>query len=85
MDLVRLHAFLAPMSRDVANRAIKAIQIGVKPLGRHPNMGRMVEGHPPEVRELVIPFGKGAYVVRYRIDGKHIVLASIRHGREDGF
>jgi plasmid stabilization system protein ParE len=48
-------------------------------------MGRMVEGHPPEVRELVIPFGKGAYVVRYRIDGKHIVLASIRHGREDGF
>lgn len=35
-------------------------------------------------RELVVPFGRGAYVIRYRIDEdrKAVVIVRIWHGRE---
>jgi plasmid stabilization system protein ParE len=44
-------------------------------------------GRPAEkagYRELVAPFGRGAYVIRYRIDyGRDtVVIARIWHGRE---
>ncbi len=84
-DLARLHAFLEPMSRDVANRAIRTIQQGVKPLGKHPEMGRLIEDMSPDVREWVIEFGQRSYVARYQYDGKQVIIMAIRHGREDGF
>lgn len=85
LDLVRLHAFLAPKSREAAYRAIRAIQQGVKLLGKHPEIGRLVEDMPPEIREWIIEFGQGAYIARYEYDGKQIVVLAIRHGREAGY
>jgi plasmid stabilization system protein ParE len=82
LDVPRLHAFLAPKSRDAAKWAVKAIRQGVKALGKHPEIGRPVEELPLEFREWVIDFGHGAYVVRYHDDGKQIVILAIRHGRE---
>jgi plasmid stabilization system protein ParE len=32
---------------------------------------------------LVVPFGSGAYIVRYRVDRDKVVIARIFHGRED--
>jgi plasmid stabilization system protein ParE len=84
-DVARLHAFLAPKSRDAAKRAIKAIRQGVKALAKHPEIGRPVEELPPEFREWVIEFGGGAYVALYHCDGKEIVILAIRHGREAGY
>jgi plasmid stabilization system protein ParE len=69
LDLARLHAFLAPLSRETANRAIRSIQRGVQPLAEHPEIGRMVGKLPPQFREWVVQFGNGAYVVRYEIVG----------------
>lgn len=84
-DVVRLHDFLAPKSREAARRAIKTIRRGVRELGRHPRIGRPVENMLPEFREWVIDFGSGAYVVLYHYDGRHAVLLAVRHSRESGY
>jgi plasmid stabilization system protein ParE len=81
----RLHEFLAPKSREAAKRAVKAIRQGLKLLGKHPEMGRPVDELPTEFREWVIEFGSGAYVARYRYDGKEVVILAVRHGREAGY
>ncbi|MGA7080885.1 MAG: type II toxin-antitoxin system RelE/ParE family toxin [Terriglobales bacterium] len=85
LDVARLHAFLAPKSRDAAKRAIKEIRQGVKVLAKHPEVGRPVDELPAEFREWVIEFGSGAYVALYHYDGKEIVILAIRHGREAGY
>jgi len=85
LDLARLHAFLDPMGRETANRALRAIQNGVQPLRNHPEIGRPVDGLAPEIREWVIEFGHGAYIARYEIFGRQVVILRIRHSREAGF
>ena len=85
LDVDRLHEFLAPKSRDAAQRAVRTIRQGVKALGKHPEMGRPVDELPPEFREWVIEFGHGAYVALYYYDGKQIVILAVRPGREAGF
>jgi plasmid stabilization system protein ParE len=84
-DVSRLHDFLAPKSRDAAQRAIQAIRQGVNLLGKHPEMGRPVEELPTEFREWVIEFGSGAYLALYHYDGKEVVILAVRHGREAGY
>lgn len=84
-DVARLHAFLAPKSRDAAKRAIKAIRRGVKALAKHPEIGRPIEELPPEFREWIIEFGSSAYIVLYYYDGKQVVMLAVRHGREAGY
>jgi plasmid stabilization system protein ParE len=85
LDAARLHAFLAPKSRDAARRAVRAIRQGIKALAKHPQMSRPVEEMPPEFREWVIEFGNGAYVALYHYEGKEIVILAVRHGREAGY
>ena len=46
LDVARLYDFLAPKSHDAAKRAAKAIRLGVKALGKHPEIGRPVEECP---------------------------------------
>jgi plasmid stabilization system protein ParE len=84
-DVSRLHDFLAPKSRDAAERDLQAIRQGVNLLGKHPEMGRPVEELPTEFREWVIEFGSGAYVALYHYDGKEVVILAVRHGREAGY
>ena len=85
LDVARLHDFLAPKSRDAAQRAVRAIRQGVKALSRHPQSGRPVEEFAMEFREWVIEFGSGAYVALYHYDGREIVILAVRHGREIGY
>jgi plasmid stabilization system protein ParE len=85
LDVARLHSFLVSKNRDAAKRAVKAIRVGMRALGRHPEIGRPVEELPPEFREWVIEFGDSAYVALYRYDGKQIVILAVRHGREAGY
>jgi plasmid stabilization system protein ParE len=53
-------AFSLPRSRDAAKHAVKAIRQGVKALGKHLEIGRLIEELPPEFREWVFEFGQGA-------------------------
>ena len=84
-DVARLYDFLAPKSRDAAERAVKTIRQGVKMLGKHPEIGRPVEELPAEFREWVIEFGQGACLALYHYDGKEAVILAVRHGREAGY
>jgi len=63
-------SFLAAQSRDAAQRAIGVIRLGVKLLGKHPEMGRPVEELPTEFREWVIEFSSGAYVANLSLRRK---------------
>jgi hypothetical protein len=45
------------------------------------NVGRPV-GDDTERRELVVPFGAGAYVLRYRIQDETVVITRVWHSRE---
>jgi plasmid stabilization system protein ParE len=84
-DLTRLRAFLSPKNADAAKRAIHIIRHGVRTLGENPEIGRPIEGMPPQFRDWFIRFGQRGYVVRYRFDGSVIAILSVRHGKEAGF
>lgn len=84
-DLERLRAFLRSRNPDAARRAGEAILRGVRALGAHPRMGRLVEDLPDEFREWIIPFGDAGYVARYRTDGETVTILAIRHQKEAGF
>ena len=84
-DLVRLTSFLAPKSERAASRALRSIYQGVKPLAKHPEMGRVVKDERPDIREWVVEFGRGAYIVRYEFNRKTVTILGVRHGREVGF
>jgi plasmid stabilization system protein ParE len=83
-DLQRLRDFLRLKNPDAARRAGEAIRKGVKVLGTHPNLGRLIEDLPEAFREWLIDFGDSGYVVRYRIDGDTVTILVIRHQREAG-
>lgn len=84
-DLQRLRDFLRPKNADAARRAGEAIRQGVKILGEHPRLGRMIDDLPEEFREWLIDFGDSGYVVRYRIGGDAVIILAIRHQKEAGY
>ena len=84
-DVSRLHDFLSPKSKDVAQRSINAIRQGVKALGMHPEIGRPIDELPPQFREWIIEFGSGAYLALYHYDGREVVILAVRHGREAAY
>jgi plasmid stabilization system protein ParE len=84
-DLQRLRDFLRPKSVGAARRAGEAIRQGVKILGAHPRLGRVVDGLPEEFREWLIDFGDSGYVARYRIDEDAVAILAIWHQKEAGY
>lgn len=84
-DLERLRAFLRPKSPLAAKRAAEAIISGVRALGAHPQMGRLVEDLPEQYREWLIDFGDSGYVARYRVDGDVVTVLAVRHEKEAGY
>lgn len=83
-SLQRLYRFLADKNPDAAARAVRTIRGKIKILSRHPRSGR-VDSEQPDYRELLIPFGSSGYVARYRLDGRIVVILTIRHAREAGY
>jgi plasmid stabilization system protein ParE len=80
--LERLRGFLAPHGAALSQRAIDALFAAARSLSDHPEQGRPAAriGY----RELVVPFGAGAYIIRYRIDRRRnaVVITRLWHGRE---
>jgi plasmid stabilization system protein ParE len=83
--MVRLYDFLAPKSEAAAFRAQETIRREVKKVAKRPEIGRLIEGFPLHYRELIIEFGQGGYIARYRFDAEWVVVLAIRHGREAGY
>ena len=82
-DLDRLYAFLAEQNLEAAHRAMLAIDNALNLLTQNPKLGLLVR-KDREDRQLLIPFGNSAYVIRYRLDEARDTLFVVRvwHGRE---
>ncbi len=80
-DLERLYEFLLEQDPVAAERAIRGIRVGADRLVDFPEIGRPM-GDETTRRELFIPFGAGAYVLRYRIHGNTVVIIRVWHSRE---
>lgn len=81
-DIQRLYDFLLERDPRAAERAIRAIQLGAQRLLEFPRIGRRMDD-AAERRELSVPFGAGAYVLRYRIHEDTIVVIRVWHSREE--
>ncbi|NEJ84944.1 type II toxin-antitoxin system RelE/ParE family toxin [Rhizobium leguminosarum] len=81
-DLERLRNFLRPKNPSAAKRAGETILKGVRALGVHAHMGRLVEDLPEQYREWLIDFGDSGYVVRYHIDETALTILAVRHQKE---
>ena len=83
-DVQRLYRFLAANHPQAAQRAVKALRLGVRVLGQQPGIGRPIEDMAPEFREWIIDFGDSGYIARYRIDPDVITILAVRHQKEAG-
>lgn len=82
-DIERLHSFLERENPDAAQRAVSALDDAIQSLATFPDRGR--PSNSPGIRELVVPFGGSAYVLRYihRLQAETVLILRIWHGREN--
>lgn len=81
-DVGRLRSFLDQKNPDAAHRALTAIWIALDRLQEFPELGAATVD--PDIRQIVVRFGAGGYIVRYAAlpeDGS-ILITRIWHGRE---
>jgi addiction module RelE/StbE family toxin len=80
-DVERLHDFLSAKNPNAADRVVDLLFESAKSLKDVPDKGRPLKAG---FRELIVAFGKGAYILRYRVDETKtaIVVARIWHSRE---
>jgi plasmid stabilization system protein ParE len=81
-DLDRLRRFLMPHGDSLSERAVEALFAATYSLADQSERGRPAAR--PGYRELIVPFGAGAYVIRYRVDHRRnaVVITRLWHGRE---
>lgn len=81
-DLVRLRDFLIRANPTAAQRAVSAISMAIDTLVSLPERGKPIGN--VGLRELIVPFGRSAYVVRFLPDRKRgeIVIVRVWHSRE---
>lgn len=82
-DVDRLHAFLREKSPSAAARAARVILGGANRLQELPELGRPLADETGR-RDLFLPFGAGAYVLRYRLENpSSVVIVRVWHSREE--
>jgi plasmid stabilization system protein ParE len=79
LDLDRLHDFLASKSPRAAQQAVARIVEALDLLTLFPFAGVLVKN---DVRRLVIRFGHGAYIARYRVADAAVLILRIWHSKE---
>jgi len=81
-DLARLHAFLTDKNPAAARRTISGIVAAIDSLAAFPDRGRAFGA--AGLRELIVPYGSSAYVVRFARDPQRqeILIVRVWHGRE---
>ncbi|MBV8604633.1 MAG: type II toxin-antitoxin system RelE/ParE family toxin [Pelomonas sp.] len=91
-DLLRLYDYLLARELQAAGgdlglpaRAIETLESAAQSLARAPFIYRKIQDSP-FARELVVPFGDTGYVLSFEIMDQHrVVIAAIRHQREDDY
>lgn len=84
-DVDRLRNFIKSENPRAAQRAAKRIIEGVNTLQENPEAGVPV-GNFMDYRDLMLSFGAGEYIIRYRQEAANrVVIVRIRHSKEEGF
>lgn len=79
-DLVRIHAFLAPINPPAAAKVIKQLVAGAEQLLSYPQLGVALEEFAPrDVRRVIV----GDYELRYEVTENLIYILRLWHARED--
>ena len=81
-DVARLKEVIREKNPIAAQRAASRIKEASLILKENPQAGKPVEEVLP-FRDLLIPFGSGNYVHRYREDEDRVVIVRVRHSREE--
>lgn len=81
-DLAECREFLKSKNPKAAKNAVNRIIEVTKLLLEQPYLGNPIDDMP-EFQKINIPFGKYGYVLKYRIDGKKIVILRIWAGRQE--
>lgn len=91
-DLQRLEDFA--IERELAShtpdwtapqRALDALREGLRLLSWSPYTCRKADLGNGRSRELIVPFGSTGYVVLFEIVGDQVVVAAVRHQREEDY
>lgn len=69
---------------QLAFDALHALRVSFESLGLAPFSCRKA-GADPFWRELIIPFGHAGYVALFEIRGDEVLVAKVRHQREDDY
>jgi len=80
-DIDRLFEFLLVKDPFAAERAVLAIRGSARKLLDFPEAGRPMDDDTDR-RELFVPFGAGAYVLRYRLSNDDVIVIRVWHSRE---
>lgn len=80
-DIQRLFGFLFEKSPGAAGKAIESILERSELLGDYSELGHLMQDDSGR-RELFVPFGAGAYVLRYYIVKDRVVVVRVWHSRE---
>ena len=80
-DLLRLSEFLAESAPQAAIQASEVVSAAILSLSEMPQRG--MPGRLPGTRQIVVRFGQGGYVIRYRVEPGRVVVVRIFHARED--
>lgn len=83
-DMDRLRNFIKSENPRAAKRAAKRIIEGMMILRDNPGAGVPVEDLM-DYRDLMLTFGAGEYIIRYREEASRVVIVRIRHSKEEGF
>lgn len=81
-DLHRLYTFIENENPPILPRAADKILRSFEIIKKFPQAGYVLEQLPP-FRELLVPFGRGNYVIRYRVEKGVVYIVHLWHSRED--
>jgi plasmid stabilization system protein ParE len=79
-DAERLDQRLMEYDPAIAARFGDLLEQTILSLAEYPSRGRSIG---PTTREVNIPFGQSAYIVRYRVSASRVTITRIWHGLED--
>ena len=79
-DLVRIHAFLAPVNPAAAAKVISQLVAGAEQLLIYPQLGVSLSDFAPrDARRVIV----GDYELRYEVTENLIYILRLWHARED--
>jgi toxin ParE1/3/4 len=79
LDDIWTYVATASGSLEIADSVIETITDAFVLLAKHPHIGRQRDDLRPGLRSVLA----GSYVVVYRVEGKHVRVLHVAHGRRD--